>query len=99
MLDERGIAYRYREYTQEPLGRDELEELFKRLDASPAEALRRRDPAMKKLGLTGDESSAVLLDHMARHPTLLQRPIGSLGERATLGRPIERLLDLVEADA
>jgi arsenate reductase len=31
---------------------------------------------------------------MAEYPTLLQRPIGILGDRAVLGRPIERLLDL-----
>lgn len=99
MLDERGIIYRYREYTEEPLSRDELEHLFARLDATPAEALRRRDPAAKQLGLRGDETDAVLIDHMAAHPTLLQRPIGIVGERATLGRPIERLLELVDTAA
>jgi arsenate reductase (glutaredoxin) len=34
---------------------------------------------------------------MAKHPTLLQRPIGIVGDRAVVGRPPERLLELVEA--
>lgn len=96
MLDERGIPYRYREYTREPLSADELEELFARLGLAPAELLRRRDRAFRELGLSGDEDDATLIGHMAEHPTLLQRPIGVLGERAVVGRPPERLLELVD---
>ncbi|HSS48843.1 MAG TPA: ArsC/Spx/MgsR family protein [Thermoanaerobaculia bacterium] len=33
---------------------------------------------------------------MAHHPTLIQRPIGRLPGKAVLGRPPERLLELVE---
>jgi arsenate reductase len=31
---------------------------------------------------------------MAEHPTLVERPIGVLGDRAVLGRPPENLLKL-----
>jgi arsenate reductase len=36
-----------------------------------------------------------LFAHMAAHPTLVQRPIGILGERAVIGRPHTELLKLV----
>jgi arsenate reductase len=37
----------------------------------------------------------VLIGHMAAHPTLLQRPIGVLGDKAAVGRPVENLLALI----
>lgn len=97
MLKEKKIPYRYREYTREPLDEAELRALLGLLGVRPAEVLRRQDAAAKELGLDGSESDDALIAHMARHPTLLQRPIGRLGERAVVGRPPERLLELVES--
>lgn len=97
MLDERKIPYRYRDYTREPLGEAELRHVLGLLGVRPAEVLRRGDAAAKDLGLDGSESDDVLIAHMARHPTLLQRPIGRRGERAVVGRPVERLLEVVAA--
>ncbi len=96
MLDERGVEYHYREYTQEPLSEAELRRVLARLGSSPREVLRRHDRAYKELGLSGGEDDDTLIAHMAQHPTLLQRPIGVLGERAVVGRPAERLLELVD---
>lgn len=95
MLDKKKIDYRYREYTEEPLSQKELKEVFKKLGMEPKELLRKNDAAYKENGLTGDESSAELIRLMAKHPTLLQRPIGVVGKKAAVGRPIENLLDLV----
>ena len=94
MLEAKGLAYRYREYTQEPLSASELTRLFELLGLPPRALLRRRDAAFKSLGLTGDEADEVLIGHMAEHPTLLQRPIGVCGDKATVGRPVENLLSL-----
>lgn len=95
MLDERGVEYRYREYTEEPLSEAELRRVLARLGLAAREVLRRNDRAFKDLGLTGEEDDDALVAHMARHPTLLQRPIGVLGKRAVVGRPVDRLLGLV----
>jgi arsenate reductase len=95
LLDAEGVAYRYREYRQEPLDAAELRRLLRRLGVGVRDVLRRNDRAWRELALTGDEPEAELIDHMAAHPTLLQRPIGVAGERAVVGRPVERLLELV----
>ena len=68
--------------------------MFARLGKSPRELLRRRDKAYRELGLTGDEPEDRLIRLMARHPTLLERPIGMLADRAVVGRPPDRLLEL-----
>ena len=95
MLKEHDVEYRYREYTREPLSKKELEAVFAMLELEPAALLRKKDAANKELGLTGDESASVLLGHMAKHPTLLQRPIAILDGRAVVGRPVEKLLELL----
>ena len=94
MLDEHDVPYRYREYTREPLSAAEIRRVLKLLGAGPKDVLRKRDRAYKDLGLTGDETDAVLIAHMAEHPTLLERPIGVLGKRAVVGRPPAKLLEL-----
>ena len=94
MLDEKKIAYRYREYTEEPLSAGEIKTLLGQLGLGPKELLRKNDKAFKENGLTGKESDAKLIQLMAQHPTLLQRPIGIKGKRAVVGRPPERLLEL-----
>ena len=95
MLDEKGIEYRYRDYVKNPLGEAEIRDVLKRLGLRPKDVLRSKDPAFQALGLTGDEPDAELVAAMARHPTLLQRPIGVAGDRAVVGRPPERLLELL----
>ena len=95
MLDEKGIEYRFRDYVREPLSPAEIRDVLRRLGVRAGEVLRTKDPAFRELGLTGEEPDEALIAAMARHPTLLQRPIGLSGGRAVVGRPPERLLELV----
>ncbi|MCA9321566.1 MAG: arsenate reductase (glutaredoxin) [Planctomycetes bacterium] len=94
MLQDAGAKYVYREYTEDPLSRREIVALLKKLAMSPRDLLRSRDA--QQLGLGGDASDDELLDLMAEHPTLLQRPILVSGSHAALGRPIENLVPLIK---
>ena len=94
MLKEHDVPFRYREYRKDPLSVDEIETLLAKLGLKPHEVWRKRDRASRELGLDGTESDSELVALMAEHPTLLERPIGVLGERAVVGRPVERLLAL-----
>ena len=93
MLEERGVRYRYREYRNDPLSAGEIRDVLGRLGMTAHDLLRAREA--KKLGLSGEESEQQLIRLMAEQPTLLQRPIGVVGERAVLGRPPEALLELL----
>lgn len=95
MLEENGVEYRYREYRQQPLDQGELRAVFAKLGLGPRDLLRRRDRAYRELGLSGEESDDRLIELMAEHPTLLERPIGVVGNRAVVGRPPDKLLELV----
>ena len=71
----------------------DLRDVFAKLGMGPKAVLRKRDA--NKAGLSGDESDDTLIGMMADNPRLLQRPIGVLGDKAAVGRPVENLLSLV----
>jgi arsenate reductase len=94
LLNERDVTFTYREYTKEPLSRDELVDVLQRLGKTPHEMLRGRDA--KKAGIDPAAiSSEALLDAMADNPRLLQRPILLSDAGARVGRPPEQILELL----
>ena len=63
---------------------------------APSELLRKGEAVYKELELgKGELSDDELIRLMAEHPDLIQRPIVERGERAVLGRPTERIKDLL----
>ena len=83
-------------YYLEPIGEAKLRELIGKMGIAPRELLRTGEAVYKELGLgrrelTDDE----LIRLMAEHPDLVQRPIVERGARAVLGRPPERIRDLL----
>jgi arsenate reductase len=66
------------------------------LGMEPRELMRKREAEYKELGL--DNKSLTrdqLIAAMVEHPKLIERPIAVSGDRAVMGRPTERVLELV----
>ena len=95
LLEERGIAFSERFYLDEPLSREEIQCLVKRLGKPVSEWVRRREDAFAAAGLTSDSDEEAILDAMVAHPILVERPILVRGQRAIIGRPPEDLLPLL----
>jgi arsenate reductase len=83
------------DYQKTPLTFDQLKQLQGLLGVPAAEMVRTADEAYAALGLTAPDDDA-LLQAVAAHPALLQRPIVVLGERAAIGRPPERIAALLQ---
>lgn len=96
LLRERGVPVRLRDYLAAPPTRGELEELAAKLGLPPARWIRTREAAFAEAGLGAQSSDAELLEAIADHPILLERPIAVVGERARVGRPPELILELLE---
>ena len=69
--------------------------LRERLGRPAAEWVRSGEAAFATAGLDASSSEAQILDAMAAHPILLERPILVRGTRAVVGRPPERVLELL----
>ena len=66
------------------------------LGLDPRGLIRKREAEYKELGLKDDSLTAdQLIAAMVDHPRLIERPIAISGRRAVLGRPTERVLELI----
>jgi arsenate reductase len=84
------------DYTAERLSKRQLKDLVKKLGIPPRELLRKREASFKKLNLgSSDRSDTEILEAMASHPELIQRPIVVKGQRAVLARPVDRVKELI----
>jgi len=95
LLEERGVAFEERRYLDEPLSRDELAQLHERLGRAPREWVRKGESAFGEAGLSADSDDGAILDAMAKHPILVERPILVTAARAVVGRPPEDVLGLL----
>lgn len=96
LLEERGVDFDERRYLDEPLSREELVELGRRLGLPPRDWVRSGEAAWQEAGLGADAGDDAILDAIVRHPILLQRPIALRGTRAAIGRPPEGILALLD---
>ncbi|GAB3332764.1 arsenate reductase (glutaredoxin) [Marilutibacter aestuarii] len=97
LLHARGIEPELVAYLDAPPAIDELQSLLQALGMTPRELLRTGEEAYKGLGLddpTLDDAS--LLAAMHAHPKLIERPIFVRDGRAVVGRPPERVLELLD---
>jgi arsenate reductase len=96
ILDERGIDATVVRYLDEAPSRAELERVLGLLGTDDPTAIARRgEDRWKELGLDGADRDAVL-DAMAANPILIERPILIRGDRAVVGRPPEKILELLD---
>lgn len=95
LLEARGAEVDVVEYLESPPSRAALAELRAKLGRPVSEWIRRHEPAYEQAGLSDASSEEDLLAAIAAHPILLERPILVRGDRAVVGRPPERILELL----
>lgn len=99
LLEENEINPEIIYYLETPPNSTELKELLNKLDMKLDDIIRSSEPEFEELGL-GDSTlnEAIKLDLVCKHPRLIQRPIVVKGDRAIIGRPPEKVLELIGDD-
>ncbi len=95
LLQARGIEPTIVEYLETPPSPVAIERLLSALDISAHALVRTKEAPYAELGLGPASTDAKLIEAMASHPILIERPIVVVGERAALGRPPENVLELL----
>jgi|SRR5690606_20976890 len=96
LLQENGVEPRIVRYLETPPDLATLRDLLTKLGMAPRELLRRSEDEYRELNLADPSlDDQAILKAMAEHPKLIERPILVVGARAVVGRPPERVLELI----
>ena len=88
------------DYLVNPPTRDTLIRLIQEAGITVREAVRSKEAVFTELGLGQPGiSDAALLDAMVAHPILIERPIVVCGQHAVIGRPPEKVEELLDAES
>ena len=96
LLRDKGIEPIIVEYLKTPPDKSTLKALLVMLAMEPRELMRRKEKEYKELGLADPAvDDEALLEAMIEHPRLIERPVVVNGDKAALGRPPEKILDVL----
>jgi arsenate reductase len=94
LLEGEGLSPRVVEYLNTPPSQAELKRILKALGLPARGLVRPKEAAAANIDLDALTESE-LVAAMANHPEIIERPIVVNGNKAALGRPPERVLDIV----
>src|SRR6185437_9396683 len=94
LIHDKGIEPEIIEYLKTPLTRAEIAALVKKMGVPVRDVVRAKEPLYAELKLD-KASDDELLDAMAKHPILLNRPIVTTPKGTKLCRPSETVLVLL----
>ena len=97
LLEERGVEAEVVRYLDTPPTKEEIKEVLKMLGISARELMRTKEAIYKELGLKDVDDEEKLIEAMAEHPKLIERPIVIKDGKAAIGRPIEKVIELLES--
>jgi len=84
------------EYLKDPPNAETIRQLLKMLGISARELLRDKEPEYAAAGLANESlSEDQIIAAMVEYPKLIERPVVVIGNQAVIGRPPERVLELI----
>ena len=96
LLNRQGIKPTIIEYLKTPPSSKKLKEIIELLKFTPRNLIRKQETVytennLDSLSLSDDD----LIEAMARHPILIERPIVIVNDKAVIGRPPEEVLKII----
>lgn len=94
-LEEKGIEFETFKYLDEKITKSELTAIIKKLNIKPIELVRTKETLWKENFKGKELSDDEIITAMIENPVLIERPIIINGDKAVIGRPIERILEVI----
>ena len=96
LLEAADLTVEIRPYQQDPPDAEQLAIVIERLGISPRELVRRGDKFFKELAIDADSlDDQGWIDLMVEHPRLIERPVVLTDKGAVIGRPPERIKEIL----
>ncbi len=96
LLESEGVDFEVVLYLETPLDATGLRHLLKKLGYRPRELMRTKESIYRELDLDNESlSDDVLIQAMIAHPILIERPIVVTDSQAAVGRPPEKVLEIL----
>jgi arsenate reductase len=96
LLEEKGVEFTVRKYMNESekLSVEDIKDIAKKLGVDSPMAFARKKN-FEAEGVALDISDEDLFVALSEHPKIMERPILIKGDKAVLGRPVDKLLELL----
>ncbi|MCG2611475.1 arsenate reductase (glutaredoxin) [Flavobacterium sp. SM15] len=94
-LEEKGIEFETFKYLDEKITKRELTSIIKKLKIKPIELVRTKEPLWKEQFANKELTDDEIINIMLKNHVLIERPIIINGRKAVIGRPIERILEII----
>ena len=95
MIEEKGLKPEVIEYMKEPLSPSDLMDLLDKLDMDALDLIRTKESIWKEEFKDKELDEEELILAMIEYPQLMERPILENGDKAVVGRPSEKLSELI----
>ncbi|MBL4747440.1 MAG: arsenate reductase (glutaredoxin) [Magnetovibrio sp.] len=94
LLREHGVEPKIVEYLDNPPTALELKDILTKLSKPAAAIVRPKEAAEDGIDVANLDNDA-LIEALCAHPRAIERPIVVKGDKAAIGRPPERVLDIL----
>ena len=94
-LKESGLNVKEIRYLENPLDKEQLRELLKKLNISAYDLVRKNEEVYKDEFKDKDLSDEEWIDAMVKYPKLIERPIVINGNCAVVGRPLAKVEEII----
>ena len=95
LLEKSGKPFMVKKYLEDVPSEKELKELIIKLGIKPIDLVRKNEAIWKENFKNKDLSDTDLLKAMINNPKLIERPIVINGNKAVIGRPPEKILEII----
>jgi arsenate reductase len=95
ILNEQNIDFKVIEYLQNPPTAKQIKTLLKKLKLKPYELIRKSEELFKTEYKDKNFSDEEWIEVMVNNPVLIERPIIVNGNKAVIGRPPEKVLEIL----
>jgi arsenate reductase len=94
-LQDRGIEPEIIKYLDNPPSAEEFKEILRKMEAKPVDVLRKNEAIYKEKFKGKEFTDDEWIEIMVNNPKLIERPIVINGDKAVLGRPAEKIEEVL----